>query len=209
MHCRIVLLLLILGCYGCSAVLSVQPLSDDSSSVLDERLYGRWQDPEKPDRSDTITIRHKRGTKGTLEIISERKNRRGVERTIAFALRGKFDLLSARLELKEDANRVVYGICRYRFPRPDTLELYRLDAQIFGRAVEDGTLRGEVTYSERDPGPADDPPRRLGVVEREIDDVTLTDEPERILEFIRRHGDKAFHSEPGVLRRVGSQGGQR
>ena len=99
MHCRIVLLLLILSCTGCSAVLSVQPLSDDTSSVLDERLYGRWHDPAKPDRSDTITIRHKRGTKATLEIISERAGGRGVERTIAFALRDEYDLLSARLEL--------------------------------------------------------------------------------------------------------------
>ena len=209
MHCRIVPLLLLLGCTGCSAVLSVQPLSDDTNSVLDERLYGRWHDPDEPDRSGTITIRHKGGTKATLEIISERPGGRGVERTIAFAVRDEYDLLSTRNVLKEDANLVVYGICRYRFPRSDTLEVYRLDAQIFGRAVEDGTLRGEVTYSERDPGPADDPPRRPGVVEREIDDVTLTGEPERILAFIRRHGDKSFHSEPGVLRRVGSQGGQR
>lgn len=210
--CRLSILLL-LTCSGCGGVFSVQPLSDDSNSVLDERLFGQWQGEDADDKLCTLTIHRKPGTKATLEIVSEcaddEPRGRRVERTIAFVLREHYDWLSIQSEAKGDQRPMVYGVARYQFHSPDRLGVFLLDPKVLGRAVERGTLRGEVSYSKVEPEPAepdgepaDEPRAQPEPVEKSIQNVVLSDSPQRILEFIRRNGDKSFQAEPVVLRRV-------
>ena len=207
MRREILFTLLIASCVGCGGVGSVHPLSDDSNSVLDERLFGKWQGKNE---ACTVTIRKMANTKATLEIVSEcadKQKGQRVERAAAFAMRADYDLLSVRMETGEERQPVVYWIARYGFRSPDTMELHPLDRDVWGRAVERGDLTGEVTYSSDDAAtpdaaPAEPEPEKIEAADRTIQTVLITTPREQMLEFLRRNLAASFEVEPYVLRRV-------
>ena len=189
--------LLIASCIGCGGVSSVQPLSDDSNSVVDERLLGQW-DGGRRERPMVITIGKKRGTNATLVIESVENGR--VESLTAFARVDPMELLSIELEDAEDKG-VTYVVGRYRFHDADTLAIHPLARQTFGRAVERGELTGEISYTgDEDAAPnvgrggADS--TRVAPSGKTIHSVDITAPAERTLEFIQRNGGASFESKP-------------
>jgi hypothetical protein len=178
-----------------SCVQSRHPLSDEKTSLIDQRLIGTWRPPDDPavwqvSKSDQI--------KNVLEVTI--KERAGTGKGLLFTTTIKsksylsFKELDGHPKKKPDA--AGYEICQYAFPDNGTLEVRAMEPDAIVKAISDKILGGEIVVTKRKARPI------LGLfgkerIEEEKTPV-ITDRPEGITRYLEGHADECYpaKSEP-------------
>lgn len=204
MPARIILLVAsIVPLFLASCVVSVHPLSDDKTSTIDERLYGRWLEVSDNGREEIVTVGRSQKGKNTLEWVSVTRNSDHtlmIERGKLFVLRrGKIDFLSFELQNKKERGFV---LGKYELPDAKTLRLYVLDRNVIGAAIVKGQLKGKVTtlFGSDVANSKSSPPKDTDR-SRSYDFPALTDSPEAILRFVEKNSAKCF-ADPVTFKRI-------
>lgn len=165
-----------------SCVTSKRPLSNEKASRVDSRLIGTWREVNKDGRRYRMTIGKKPGTTNVMEWVTlDREKGAKVEKFDVFAKPGKTRYISIALE----ADNHLIG--KYTSPDASTFELHLLDKWVVGKAVEDGTLKGVARRNN----------------DGEYTTVSLSDPPEKIIEYIEKNAATCFAREPIVYKKSG------
>ena len=143
MRC-LLLSLLVSSTVGCFR----EPLSDEKTSKVDERLLGKWNDGHQ-----AITIRRKEGT-NALEAVSVEGEGQDSEQTLEVLYTtqiGKQWFVSLRVDNPEDTSdkedTPKYTVLAYRVGE-DAVRFYELDNEHLKRGIKSGRLAGRVPRGE-------------------------------------------------------------
>ncbi|HLA83951.1 MAG TPA: hypothetical protein VJL29_04080 [Thermoguttaceae bacterium] len=173
--------LCLLVMFGCSAVTSKHPLSDEKTSKPDTRLLGTWKG--------------KTNEENGWRIVAHPKSENAL---MAFDLPGKLDdsadlLLTTELGGKKyfswggrdsKSGKTHFFICRYEMPNESTLRLRFLSIDAIRKAITDKRLSGRVTVvTEKKAG-------KLDFEQRET--VRITAEMDELRSFLEANGDACF-----------------
>ncbi len=167
-----------------SCVTSKNPLSDEKTSSVDRHLIGTWHQQETDGSPYSMTIGRKPATSNVMEWVSLSHNKRQevqVKRHDVFAKPGRTKYISITLE----ADNHLIG--KYTSPDANTFELHLLDKWVVGKAVEDGKLKGVARRNN----------------DGEYTTVSLSDPPEKIIEYLEKNADTCFAREPIVYKKSG------
>lgn len=169
---------------ACRIPLSEQPLSDETTSRVDERLLGTWQIDMEPLRSKVslsedvksvrYTVRRAEGKENMLAVVESSNEEKTMPAfTVHFAMH---DYLS--WGGKEGGP---YLILRYEFDDDDRARLFVLDEGIIIDAIESGRLPGQV---ERD--------------DVQVKSIVIKASTEQLRDFIHRHGESCFDMKTAI-----------
>lgn len=198
--CLVVLALSAAVAAGCTQALSKHPLSNEETSVIDERLIGHWRLVEFQTRDDPnlppFVVGRVRGAKRTLEAvsISLTKNQHvKVSRQSVFSQTiGGDKYLSLRTSHNDE---VSYMIFRYELTdrgaqnlQESLLRLFTMDPDFVGRSISDKKLPGKVNWYES----PDKPNARTAW-------VRTTASPEQLTAFIKQHPQELFEKSPCIV----------
>lgn len=174
------------GCIPCD-----HPLSDEKTSVLDERLIGTWKmvDSEKPDDpADVFTIaRSKKSGRVLVALMSDKDDAgRPVgkvdEADIYCTTIGKLLVLSIK-NLRDDAP-ADYDIIMYRVLDPNRIEIHTLEMTYLEPALKNKELPGS-------------PPKLTLFGDTTKNSLgRITASTEQLRAFIAKHGEKCFDMTP-------------
>ena len=188
------------SCAGCSLPYSVHPLSDETTSTIDERLIGHWEvvkedevvEPQPaansvarrfvigrmPDKPKVLEMVH-------LDLDDESVK---VNRTPALATRlGEQRYLSILNNPEEPRDKHVYLILLYRVEE-DLLKLFVMRPDVIGPAIERGDLAGEAVREPPDP---DAPPPEQ--VKPKYKSIKITASPKELAAYLTPRGASPFH----------------
>jgi hypothetical protein len=160
--------LLLPGCYN---YYSEQPLSDETTSALDQRLIGQWQNRDR----DRTTIRRKPGTDNTLDIASvfDGEAYEGVVYTTRIGDQWY-------MSIQHPGQRPEYQFLSYEFPDENTLRIGgALGVSELRKAFRRGELSGRMVMET---------PEMFG----EIEVLILDSDPEVLRSFVEKHGDDSL-----------------
>ncbi|HEV7223359.1 MAG TPA: hypothetical protein VGN42_11705 [Pirellulales bacterium] len=171
---------------GCTPT-SEQPLSDERSSKLDERLLGKWQSDQVPVRltpnpggPSFVEIKGRAESATGLELIKLSK-RSAAEEAMPFYTTQIGDdryltVDAGGAEATPRAEKTLYYILRYRFVDDDTVEFYAMDDKAIAQTIAKGELKGSY----------------LGGNPSSAKCVVIADSPENIRRYLEKHGDECF-----------------
>ena len=184
-------------CSGCSLPESLHPLSDETTSVLDERLIGHWQVVPRPDEPleppqvpPRFVFARLPGKRNVLEMVNLNLDgdEAKIERTPAFGRAlGEERYLSVLNNPEEPKEKHRYLILRYTL-EGDLLKLFVLRGDVIGPAIERGDLKGEVVRETPDPNA---PPPEQAVPKYKS--IRITAEPKELAEYLAPRGAAPFH----------------
>jgi hypothetical protein len=173
------------------------PLSDEKTSVVDERLLGNWQmvDPGKPDDAPVpVAIERAKisshvltaATPITDETTGQPTGK--VDRLEFYCTTvGHLSLISAK---SSDENQpVLYDLLMYRVVNPNTVELHILDLEFITNALNRQELHGKAPKFELNLD-GSNPPAKQDQRGR------ISSSAEELRAFIHRHGVKCFDMTP-------------
>ena len=188
---------------GCTHPLSVHPLSDEKTSVMDERLIGHWQLVEMEKQRDRnmalFVVGRVQDTENTLELVfadvTQSGNVKIFRQSLYLTSIAGHNYLS--VEYPYEADRC-YSIFRYKLiehdPRhheDDELQLFAVDPNALGRAILDKQLPGKATWYETPDKP-----------DAKVQWVRTSASPEQLQEYIGKHEQELFDkSSPLVLKK--------
>jgi hypothetical protein len=187
---------------GCTFPVSQHPLTDERTSVLDERLIGYWtyvpRDKEKGPPAPYIIGRMK-DKPNVLEMTFVELDGDGLAKVtqvpIYAAKLGEERFLSL-LMAEEGVEKPGYLIARYELDDDDTARLYLLAPDVIVTAIESDKLTGVVKRQKRQEGSnPNDPPA--------IQEVRITAEPKELAAFLKTQGKAVFAlDEPMTFKRT-------
>lgn len=188
------------GCITVGCAGSAHPLSDEETSILDERLIGVWE--EVDDKSNEPGLQHsrlrverKQDSKAALILKSLDPNEKDVPPTLlATELGGRHYLSFGGHD--EQEKRAIWYFLHYEFKGNDLVRLRPLDPDVIAEDIKAGRIKGQVT--ERSKKEAKSSERAAN----EGREVRLQASTEELRAYIKRHGDKLFEDESLTYRRV-------
>jgi hypothetical protein len=184
------------SCAGCSIPLSLHPLSDETTSVLDERLIGHWEAVKDGEPMEPLHVAPRfvfgrvADKPNVLEMVNLELEGDAVKvnRTPAFATKlGEERYLSVLNNPEEAKDAHMYLILMYRLD-DDRLKLFILRPDVVGPAIERGDLKGEVVREPPDP---DAPPPEQ--VKPKYKSIKITASPKELAEYLTPRGAAPFH----------------
>ena len=194
---------------GCELPVSVHPLSDETSSTLDDRLIGTWemvrpadQTPGPNDAPARIMYGRFAGKPNILECVTTELDGDGyaqVHRIPLYPCKlGELHYLSVLMNHDEAKEKQVYLIMLYELKDDSELRFYMLNKDVIGPAIEREDLAGIVKKS--DPDPNAPLPEQVKPKYRE---VRITAKPKELAAYLQRRGKEAYYTaEYFTLRRV-------
>lgn len=185
-HQVLLALLLAVPWLGCRVPLPDEPLSDESTSRIDERLLGEWEIDVRPlagkihsddglGKPARYQVTQAKGKQNTLRVESKDDGKQGFAWLYTTHL-GMRDYLSWGPLNQEDKR--LYLVCLYEFENENSGRLYLLSNAYMGAAIEDGKLAGEA--------------RRADSGSEPFEEVHIKATREQLLEFIGRHSPGCF-----------------
>lgn len=186
-----------------SCVFSVQPLSDDTNSFLDEQLIGYWEEKGSNPKK-RFFIGRKPDTKNTLVwvFLPQLTDEGFIDGSAAITMnvrKGKFGNYLSLEHKDKKTNKSLYLICKYDIPDKNKYRLFCANEEFFTAAVMRGELKGHTGVAEYKVTGTD--PNDTKEAESQKRDVLLSDTPDRIFNFLEKHGSKCFDKEPTVYLR--------
>jgi len=195
---------------SCESVLMERPLSDEKTSVFDERLLGEWipATEDNRDEQDTFFFGRNEVAAKTLDLIWVAKRHERVsslplqtyvtvakKRYISFVYRGK-----------EDNSQLAKLAIAYKYEMPDdeTLWLWPINRDFINSAIQrrelhgivetGGEAKGTAIFDEKTGKWTRVPVVALRPWERpEGTNIVLMDAPSTILAFLERNDEACFH----------------
>jgi hypothetical protein len=150
-----------------SCIDSKNPLSDEKTSKIDERLIGAWK---LSGDNDLWKVSKSKGVKNALEVtVPESKV---PDRVFTTTIKSKSYLSVQDEDPKTSAKREAapYQIYQYRFIDKDSVEFRPMNSGVVEKAIAAKQLRGEMVR----------------------DTPVITDTPEAIAKYIEAHADACF-----------------
>jgi hypothetical protein len=188
---------------GCALPVSDHPLSDDTTSVIDEQLIGYWmyipKDREEQKPPAPHVIGRVLDKPNRLEVVYTELDGDGhvkVHRLPAYSTtlddRHYLSLTS------ENDGKPQYLVLLYKIGDDDTLRLYILNENVIGPAIEQGRLAGVV--ERNNPPPAEECTKP---VEPNYKKIHITATPKQLAAFLKEKG-AACHKmdQPLTFKRV-------
>jgi hypothetical protein len=159
-----------------SCVDSQNPLSDEKTSVIDERLIGTWL--PKAEKSDALVVKRSDTQKNTLEGIGGKKADKTAADTLLLfttTIQSKNYISIRRTEAQPDDSlktppKVSYDICQYHFLNNDTLEIRFMTPDVMEKAIKNAQLSGKIGDKEK----------------------AITASPEEIAKYLAVHADECY-----------------
>jgi hypothetical protein len=188
---------------GCTVPTSEHPLSDEKTSILDERLIGHWDFASEPAQAIDpmrFVVGRDPGAASVLEYVAPSL---GAEQKIEIH-RGRLFVAkigdSHYLSFNGDDPKQGYSIMRYEYkpyvgnaqagasPAPqgppkqnlDTVEFHLLIDTVIADAIEKGELAGKVTRDKSS---------------RRLQQIRITAKPDEIRAFIEKNAARCFTTE--------------
>jgi hypothetical protein len=175
------LLLIFISAAGC--VLNDQPLSDEKTSTIDERLIGTWRvttiDSTEKRSELTMVIARKAGVTKALEVTFDSGKEKAATDLFATTI-GKEHFVSFKpvLGKEKDPEKLPYFlILKYEIGENGTMPVHLLDLKFFLDAVQRNELTGD-----KDKGNI-------------VLAVLLHENPGRLRNFIEHGGEKCIAKE--------------
>jgi hypothetical protein len=199
---------------GCTPALSLHPLSDEKTSVADERLIGHWRllDPENRDDPDTprFVVGRLQDAKNTLEWVFTDVAQDGTVKIYRCPLFSTSIADHRYLSLQgphdDDPGYLIfqYELIEHdaQNDEDDELKLFALKIDVLAKAIEDEKLPGIVKYHQS-PGKrtADNP------FKEKYQYVRTSAPAEKLIAYIKKHERELFDEKrPIVLKRGRSLG---
>ncbi len=189
---------------GCDSAKSIQPLSNEETSTLDERLIGAWDaaDRTKDEGTDIFWIGKKQGSKKALELVTvvfKEDQTLETVRVPMFVRHGQANYLSvdlASVQKEWDETGPSWYFFKYEMPDDRTVILYAPKIETLREAVRQGKLKGALLK-----------PRPfwlfglIPVTGPMVGGVLLEDSPEKIVSFLDKQKD-AWIDETMVFKKV-------
>jgi hypothetical protein len=170
------------------------PLSDESTSILDERLIGDWSTGD----GEIWRVTKRTGCKNSLElqIVGSPDPPPPPHGIIYTTVVGPHRFLSLR-DPVEDADGRVSSIYRYEYADEHTVTFFGQDLDAFRAAIAAKELRGEIRIKKCEcsppldsPVPSPDTQAITETVENEI--VTVTEPAEALTRYLAKNGLRCF-----------------
>lgn len=159
---------LVIGSIASCVPTSKEPLSDDKTSKVDERLLGTWRVTADPFKERTLTYQRSARSQNLLEALQNN----GTDSRSA-----KFDVYVAEtdqsLYLSLSLDNQGFLLVRYEFPSPKKLSIRHLNKKFVSSAIANGTLKGKMD-------------------DRKVFNPTITESSAGLHEFLKRHGTKCW-----------------
>jgi len=176
---------------GCALPGSKHPLSDEASSVVDDRLVGQWHMAEAKEdaKSDPlqITIGRVPDHPNLLEVVVPTLDDSGfvqIKRWRLFPAKiGDHFYVSQFVEEKGKPDGSSYFIWHYEFKDETTAECRLFDGEFIAGAIERGELNGRFKRKQRGKDPNEALP---------LESVEITAETKDLAAFVAKHGPAAF-----------------
>jgi len=189
---------------GCDQARTVQPLSNEETSTLDQRLIGGWDpvDRIKDEGISTFWVGRKPGSKKGLELVTVVFTQDQTIETVRvpmFVRHGQANYLSldlASIQKEWDESGPSWYSFKYEMPDNQTLILYEPKLETLRDAVRQGKLKGTLLK-----------PRPfwlfgfIPVTGPMKGAVVLEDSPEKIVAFLDKQQD-AWTDKALVLKKV-------
>jgi hypothetical protein len=183
---------------GCNLPLSVHPLADETTSVLDERLIGHWEaiNEDKPADPPQVPPRFVFGRLAAKPNVLEMVNLEledgvaKVNRTPSYAMAlGETHYLSVLNNPEEPKEKHLYLILLYQLDE-DRLKFYFLRPDVVGPAIERGDLKGEAVREPLDPNAP--PPEQ---VKPKYQSLKITASPQELADYLAPRKSAPFMTE--------------
>jgi len=194
---------------ACCPATSLNPLSPPEKSQYDATVGGTWV-PIEEDDFEKEYLHVGKGKDGMIEIlvvtIKENGELEHNDFTVFTTFTSKGRFLNVKAEDVIDAlpsEHAGYLFVRYELKGRDDLSIYYMDEDLFSKAIEEGKLKGEVTYKEIYLDNNDEKEKQERK-RRDIECVRITDTSENILRFIMENDEKLLFPDGIELRRLGS-----
>jgi hypothetical protein len=182
---------------------SVHPLSDDKTSTRDDRLVGRWRavDPAVKDGEANVTISKSKDSgmrldvviKDTLPGAPKEQNEQYASFLYTTTIDSQWYMTISTLAAETEKKLDTFTILHYGFLDKDTLEVRLMDDGKIAAAIRAKELRGTVKTKK-------ETAYLFAIIpigyKTEI--VTISDSPEAIARFLKKHGRDCFDAVPLV-----------
>jgi hypothetical protein len=189
---------------GFDSARSVQPLSNEETSALDERLIGAWNAANQPkdEGAGIFWIGKNQGSKKALELVTVAfKEDQTLEtvRVPMFVRHGQANYLSvdlASVQKKWDTTGPSWYFFKYEMPDDRTVILYAPKIETLREAVRKGKLKGSLLKPR--------PFWLFGLIPLTgpmVGDAVLEDSPEKIVSFLDKQKN-AWMDETMVVKKV-------
>jgi len=183
---------------GCGAVEFDHPLSDEKTSVVDERLIGFWEPTEETVGTahqgegmliPRLAVGRDREQGKLMEALSLEMEDDGTVTVKRLALRATKIGAHHYLSVKDTGESTRWWVVRYDLPEKDLLRLWFPDQDAFAKAVKAGELAGEVRRRETG--------NELGDLE-----VRVTSPPTAVRAWLEAHADTCVMEDSAAMRHL-------
>jgi len=195
---------------SCCLPSSINPLSPPGEAHYDKQLEGTWYYKEE---NGNIVYLHVGRVKGnfTKAIFTEI----GQSGTLGFSVLIMFpsfigDKNFLNIEVKQVDDEISfefkgkgkgYFFAKYEFAVDDSLLVSMIDIDGFAKGIQDGKIKGEITYRKPViPEGSEDKPREQE--SKVIDCLRITDKSENIVQFIKDSNTRELFSTGFILKRL-------
>ena len=176
-----------------SCVESRNPVSDEKTSKIDERLIGTWRMGNEEDDGVWKVTKHAK-QKNALDVALPENGDEHYHATAFTTTIKSKHYLSLRQSSDDDASTpdapAGYEIYQYVFDDNNTVQVRGMDPDVILKAIADKKLRGKIVITKTTTRPILGLFGKAEVVEEKSPEIT--DTPENIVRYIEAHADKCF-----------------
>jgi hypothetical protein len=197
---------------GCELPVAVHPLSDEKTSLIDEKLVGVWEQvppvgEERP--ADAVPGRwhlgRLAGKENLHEVVMLELDGDGhvqVQRVALMATTiGDDRYVSVLANPTEPREKHAYIILRYEYDGDDLVRFMPLNKDVVAPAIEREELKGVVRKADPDPNA---PPQQQ--VKPKYKEIRITADPAELRTWLGKQGKNAFARESlTTMRRINVQ----
>ncbi|MEN6450426.1 MAG: hypothetical protein ABFC96_08045 [Thermoguttaceae bacterium] len=183
-----------LSAVSCGPVF-LHPLSDEKTSDRDDRLLGQWKWAEGQDVM-LVTVAKGKGKSLDIKAVGSSSENPKEKEEYAFPIfttkigsQCFLTMQSMDADAKKPLN--TYTIVRYDLPDQQTLEVRPMEDDRIAAAIQSKELQGTLVTKKTT--------SFLGGLISMIDEtesITVSDSPENIARFLRKHGRDCFAHDP-------------
>ncbi len=198
-----------LAASGCALPVSDHPLSDDKTSVIDERLIGYWmyvpKDKDENQPPAPYVIGRVPDKSNTLEVVYTELDSDGYVKVIRLPV--YTTTLDERHYLSltfQSGAAQPYLVLLYKFGDDDTLQFYFPRAHVIAAAIEQGRLPGVVERHKPQPGEETPSGEECAKpVEPRYKSIRITATPKELAAFLKENGTACYKvDQPATLKRI-------
>ena len=189
---------------SCCPPSSIHPLSPLEEAQYDEHLEGTWIFIDEDEKHGYLHIGETKGNLTKALLIEQNKSLEFSVYMMFPTAIGEYIFLNIKVEQVDDEMNpedMGYFFAKYKFGEEDSLLISLMDIDGFVKGIQDGKIKGEITY--REPVvPGEGRTQSGGKETKVINCVKITDESKNIVNFIKDSNVEDLFSNELKLKRL-------